>query len=174
MKGLLVLFFLSLSFQALSASLYGVDLKTANRDQLTSAVKNSGLKSVKGAAKDPFYDQYESASVISESSILYLGFVAKTQAFAFAEYEFTGLNQDFMLPILGQRYGAPKVAKASFVSDRSYTWISEDTTIVLYQDWSAYRTRLSYFNSPALQQLKQERGRSLKNLKVVSVMDQAY
>lgn len=174
MKLLSILFFLSLSFHAFAASLYGVELKTANRDQLTSAVKSSGLKNVKGAIKAPFYDQYKSDGAISASSILYLGFESKTQAFAFAEYEFIGLSQNDMLSILELRYGKPKVTKASFVSDQSYTWISGETTIVLYQDWSAYRTRLVYFNSPALQKLKQERGQSMKNLNIVNLMDQAY
>ena len=75
MKGLILSVVLLLfSFAVHSASLFGVELHSSNRDQLRSAVKKSGLKLVREAGKDVFYDQYKSHETISTSSHLYLGY----------------------------------------------------------------------------------------------------
>ena len=176
MKSILITFLLCCSFSVYAVSLYGVELQTAKRDQLRSAVKNAGLKLQKEAGKDGFFDQYKSDSAISVSSSLYLGFVKKTQDFAFAEYEFKGLKQPAMMLHLQQKYGKPVQVKAKFVSDKRYSWSQGGITIHLYQDWAAYRTRLSYINGAALNVLHNERRtlQTQKNIKKILISEQSY
>ncbi len=139
-----------------SAELFGVNLVSASRDELRAAVKMAGVKLVKEAGVGAFHDVYKGDSVLHEAKKLYLGFVKKDKKFAFAEYEFNGLQQPVMLNKLINKYGKAAPTKGKFLTDMSYSWLSDGIKINFYQDWPAHKTRLIYFNPEALQQLRSE------------------
>lgn len=151
---LLLLILIAPQLQA--ASLFGLDLRQATREQMRVAVKNTGAQLITQSVGDGLYDIYASAKLIPDSHRLYLGFVKKDDHVAFVEYEFIGLNQPQLLQRLSSKYGKPSLTPAQFHSDKSYQWLSEGVQIVLYQDWSAYRTRLLYFIPENLALIRQE------------------
>ena len=136
--------------------LFGKDLSATTRDEFRVAVKQSGAKLLSEAGKDAFFDVYEGGALLHNATRLYLGFVKQNNRFAFVEYEFTGLQQPAMLVRLKQKYGEPDKQAATFISDFRYRWQVDGIQIELYQDWSNYKTRLSYTHKPALQQLRAE------------------
>ena len=156
MKLFFLIFLLSYLTQAGGAELFGVNLSTTSRDELRVAVKNAGVKLVQEAGIDAFYDIYKGGGILHKAKHLYLGFVKKDNKFAFAEYEFIGLHQPGMLRKLNKKYGNAKRLKGSFMSDQSYSWLSNGIEITLYQDWPAHKMRLSYVNPEALKQLRVE------------------
>lgn len=139
-----------------AAELFGVALLDAERNQLRLAVKSAGVKLLREAGDDAFFDVYQSDGVMVDSNHLYLGFVKKDNRFAFAEYEFNGLQQPEMLSRLTARYGKPIKSAGKFLTDQSYRWQSNGITIALYADWKAYKTRLLYFNPTTLRVLQDE------------------
>ncbi len=154
---LLTLIFTLLFVQAASAlTLFSVDLNNATRDELRTAVKNSGIDLISEAGDDKFFDHYEANALIPGAQNLYLGFVKETGRWAFIEYDFPGLRQDHMLQLLRAKYGKPGRSRAEFISDAAYQWSVDGVEITLYHDWSAYRTRLIYRNSDNLMQLQRE------------------
>lgn len=157
MKYLLFVLLTWAVFPAYSAQLFGVNLSTATRDELRIAVKNAGVKVVQEAGIDAFFDIYEGDSVLHKAKYLYLGFVKKNQKFAFAEYEFNGLKQPVMLQKLTAKYGKTKPMQGKYFSDVSHSWLSDGIKITLYQDWKGYKTRLTYIDPAALNQLKEEK-----------------
>ena len=157
MKNFIIILLLVCSVQAQAVDLYGVQLREASRDQLLNALKNSGIRLISEAGKDDFYDVYDSSQVLPNSTRFYLGFVKKDGKFAFAEYEFNGLQQRQMLQRLIAKYGKARKINGQYLTDASWTWQIDSITISLKADWGAYKTRLTYQNPAALKQLKQER-----------------
>lgn len=152
----LILFLFASSAQAVE--LFGVELAQASRDQLRGAIKNAGVKLVREAGDDAFFDTYEADSLMPGAKFLYLGFTKKDRQFAFAEYRFSGLSNEPLLQRLKQKYGQPQRAKPRFFSDYRYRWTDGSIEINLYSDWSSYATRLVYFNIQNLTELRAERG----------------
>jgi len=157
MKPFVLILLISFFSHANAAELFGVNLANASRDELRIAVKNSGVKLVQEAGIDAFYDIYKGGAVLHKAKHLYLGFVKKDKKFAFAEYEFIGLQQPGMLRKLNKKYGPAQRSKGKFMSDQSYSWLSNGIKITFYQDWPAHKMRLTYVNPEALKQLKRER-----------------
>ena len=139
-----------------AAELFGVALESSSRDQLRAAVKNAGVRLVREAGADAFFDIYQSDRLLHGSKQLFLGFVKQDNRFAFAEYEFAGLRQPEMVRRLTQKYGKPGQAAGRYMTDRAYNWQSGAITISLYPDWKAYKTRLVYFHPERLVQLQKE------------------
>ncbi len=137
--------------------LFGVNLSTATRDEFRQAVKRSGAKLLSEAGKDTFYDVYQGSSLLQNAGKLYLGFTKTSQQLAFVEYEFNGLQQPALLKKLIQKYGQPAKKPATFLSDFTFQWQKDGVVMSFYQDWAAYKTRLSYIRPGALEQLKQEK-----------------
>lgn len=129
---------------ALALELFGVALESSSRDQLREAAREAGLVLIREGGEDNWFDIYDSSAVLAGSVHFYLGFIKQDQRFAFAEYEFRGLNSKSMLRRLSARYGAPQVQGGKFLSDRSYRWQRDGVEIRLASDWQLYRTRLSY------------------------------
>lgn len=157
MKRYLFIFLLVFVLPAKAVDLFGVKLQDASRDQLRNAVINSGISLISEAGDDVFYDVYNSNQVLHNSSRLYLGFVKKDGKFAFAEYEFNGLQQQEMLQKLNAKYGKARKSNGKYLTDAAWSWQINSITITLQTDWQAYKTRLNYQNPAALKQLKQER-----------------
>ncbi|MCP4877054.1 MAG: hypothetical protein GY896_16480 [Gammaproteobacteria bacterium] len=152
-------------FQPVAAlELFGVDLESTNRDELRGAVKNAGVVLVREGGEDDWYDVYDSSSVLSGSRHLYLGFVRRDQGFAFAEYEFNGLNSKSLLRELNAKYGVAKVHAGRFVSDRRYLWLRDGIEIELASDWQNYKLRLSYINPENLADLRAEQSGANANI----------
>ena len=157
MRYIIIFLLLNLAPCVQAAELFGVGLASASKPQLTSALKTAGVKPLSKATDDPFYDAYQGNSVIHGAARLYLGFVKQSQRFAFAEYEFNGFKHPQMLQRLNQKYGKADQISGKFISDRSYSWLSDGIRVTFYQDWRAYKTRLIYIHPESLQQLKAER-----------------
>ena len=137
-------------------SLFSIDLNNATRQDLRTAVKNSGIELVSEAGDDTFFDHYEADALIPGAQNLYLGFVKETGQWAFIEYDFPGLRQDHVLQLLRVKYGEPGRSGADFISDTAYRWDVDGVEIILYHDWSASRSRLIYRNPANLVQLQRE------------------
>ncbi len=142
---------------AIALELFGVSLESTSRDELREAAKQAGLSLIREGGDDNWFDLYDSSTVLAGSSRFYLGFVKQNQQFAFAEYEFHGLNTRRMLGDLIRKYGAAEVRQGRFVSDRSYHWQQDGIRIDLFSDWHRYKTRLSYTHPANLAELLAER-----------------
>ncbi len=134
----------ALAPRAGALELFGVELETSARDQLRDAARNAGLVLIREGGEDNWFDLYDSSAVLAGSVRFYLGFVKQDQRFAFAEYEFIGLQQKRLLQNLTRKYGPPEVEGGRFVSDRRYRWRRDGIDIELGSDWHNYRTRLIY------------------------------
>jgi len=176
MRKFLIFLLLCVFTQVYAAELFGVNLSGATRDQLRVAVKNAGLKLIQEAGSDGFYDIYKGDSVLYKANHLYLGFVKKDKKFAFAEYEFNGLKHPAMLKRLKSKYGPASLGHGEFITDQSYSWISEGIFIKFYQDWDAYKMRLTYSKPEALQLLRNEQKKFQINTNQLQAgyMEQAY
>lgn len=139
-----------------AVELFGLQLENSSQKQLRDAAKKAGVILIRESDDSLWFDSYDSSSVLPGSSRLYLGFVRKDQRFAFAEYEFVGLNHDQMLASLRQKYGSGQTSRGRFISDREYRWQQDGIQIIFKTDWQNYRTRLSYINPAALRQLQIE------------------
>ncbi len=156
MKIPLICLLLLLALPAHAAQLFGVSLQDANRDQLRSAVKNSGVELISEAGDQAFFDVYDSKNLLPGSVHLYLGFVKQDQTFAFAEYAFNGLRQPQLLQRLSEKYGKPRVKQGKYLSDQSHIWQSGEISISLSHDWQNYQTRLTYARPDKLELLRRE------------------
>lgn len=150
------LFFVIFSSAPQAVKLFGVDLATATKTNLSQAAKNAGARLKSEAGELEFYDEYSSANILKGSDKLFFGFSKKTEKFAFAEYEFKGLNHEEMLQKLSSKYGKPKLIKQIFVSDGIYRWQVAGVEISYYKDWQQYKTRVTYIVPELLAQLKIE------------------
>ncbi len=137
--------------------LFGVTLESATRDELRAAVTQAGMVLTSEGGEDKWYDLYDSSTALEGSSQLYLGFVKQDQRFAFAEYEFKGLQRKQLLRDLTLKYGAAEVQGGRFISDRSYRWQQEGIEIELTGDWQNYKTRLIYVMPANMADLLAER-----------------
>ena len=142
---------------ATALELFGVSLESSNRDELREAAKQAGLTLIREGGEDNWFDLYDSSTVLPGSSRFYLGFVKQNQGFAFAEYEFHGLNTGRMLGDLVRKYGAAEVREGRFVSDRSFHWQRDGIRIDLVSDWHLYKTRLIYTHPANLADLLAEK-----------------
>ena len=176
MKIPLLFLLLVIALPAYPARLFGIDLQDATRDQLRSAVKNSGVELIREGGQEAFFDIYDSSNLLPGSVQLYLGFVKQDQSFAFAEYAFNGLRQPVLLQKLIAKYGKAKVRQGEFMSDRSHFWQSGGITIALNYDWHNYQTRLTYYRSDKLDQLRREQAdfRRQFALQAADFLEQAY
>ncbi|MCP4186191.1 MAG: hypothetical protein GY763_01170 [Gammaproteobacteria bacterium] len=145
-----------LSHAASAAELFGIPLNTAKHDDLVNAVKQAGVGLIREGGETRWFDVYDSKAVLPGSSILYLGYVKQDRRFAFAEYEFIGLKQPQIMEKLSLKYGKPAIVSGKYLSDKRYRWQKNGIDIELWADWRHYRSRLSYVNSVALGDLKQE------------------
>lgn len=140
----IALLLLALNAPAMALELFGVTLESTTRNELRDAARGAGLVLVREGGDGKWFDVYDSSTVIVGSTRFYLGFVKQDQRFAFAEYEFRGLNRKLLLHKLTRKYGAAEVQGGRFVSDRSYRWQSDGIEIELSSDWQNYKTRLIY------------------------------
>ncbi len=155
MKNILIAIILIFNFQALNAAkLFGVDLASATKTSLRQAAKNAGARLKREAGEFEFYDEYFSADILKGSDKLFFGFSKETEKFAFAEYEFKGLNNEVMLRKLTSKYGKPQKIKQKFISDEIYRWNDGGVEISYYKDWHQYKTRVTYIIPELLAQLK--------------------
>jgi len=150
---------------AQAVELYGVQLQQAKKGTFISAIKKAGLKLIREGGDDNFFDIYDSTDALDGSKQMYVGFVKKSQSFAFAEYEFEGFNQSLMLNRLKKKYGQPNIVKGKFISDTAYFWNDAGIEISYTTDWAKYKTRLLFSQPQALAQLKLEKNdKALKQL----------
>ena len=140
-----------------AVELFGIDLAQATRDQLRGAVKNTGVRLVREAGDDEFFDTYEAQDLLPGARHLYLGFTKQDRRFAFAEYRFKGLEQPELLRRLKLKYGEPQPSRSQFMSDYHLRWRDGPIHISLYSDWGSYATRLVYFEPQRLAVLRSER-----------------
>ncbi len=139
---------------AVALELFGVTLETTTRGELREAVKQAGVELIREGGENRNFDVYDPSGVMPGSSRLYLGFEPAEQRFAFAEYEFVGLDTRGLLADLARKYGDPEVDEGRFLSDRGYHWQRDGILIRLHTDWANYRTRLSYADPVALEALR--------------------
>lgn len=136
--------------------LFGVNLESTSRDELSGAVRAAGVKLIREGRDQQGFDVYDSSKVLAGSKRFYLGFAGEDQRFAFAEYEFHGLNPGPMLERLTVRYGAAEIRAGRFVSDRVFYWQRDGIDISLTGDWQNFKTRLSYVHPQNLAALHAE------------------
>lgn len=136
--------------------LFGVNLESTSRDELSSAVTAAGVKLIREGGDEQGFDVYDSSAVLAGSNRFYLGFAGQDQRFAFAEYEFHGLNPGPMLGRLTARYGIAEIRAGRFVSDRAFRWHQDGIDITLTGDWQNFKTRLSYVHPENLADLRAE------------------
>ncbi|MDH3535567.1 MAG: hypothetical protein OER87_07470, partial [Gammaproteobacteria bacterium] len=138
--------------------LFGVALESAGGDELRRAVAEAGMVPIREGGEDAWFDIYDSAAVLDGSTRFYLGVVKQDQRFAFAEYEFRGLNPKPILRRLITKYGAADEIRAGrYLSDRGYRWRRDGIDIELVSDWQNYRFRLSYVDARNLADLQAEK-----------------
>ena len=142
---------------AAALELFGVQLESTDRDALRAAVKEAGVELIREGGEEAWFDVYDSAAVLPGSRRLYLGFVKADARFAFAEYEFAGLDAAPMLAVLRVKYGTPETRGGKYLSDRSYRWQRDGIEIELAPDWHNYRVRLTYVLPSNLAALNAER-----------------
>ena len=140
----LTILLITLSGPTSALELFGIALETAKRDELRAAVKAAGLVPVREGGDDHWFDVYDSSAVLEGSTRFYLGFVKLNQGFAFAEYEFIGLDRKRLVRDLTLKYGAAEIRRGRFVSDQSHRWQRDGIRIELGSDWHNYKTRLIY------------------------------
>ena len=159
-----------------ATGLFGLDLATATQDQFRAAIKKAGAKPVNQASAEQFYDTYQADTLLQNAQQLYVGFVRQSRKFAFAEYELNGLRQLALLQKLQAKYGSGETIKGKYMTDYRYQWQSGEVVIVLYQDWAAYKTRLTYYIKDALNTLKEELPDSGKSghQQISGYLEQAY
>ncbi|MDJ0832223.1 MAG: hypothetical protein QNJ69_01800 [Gammaproteobacteria bacterium] len=159
-----------------AAQLFGISLQDATRDQLRSAVKNSGVELIREGGDQAFFDIYDSKNLLPGSVHLYLGFVKQDQSFAFAEYAFNGLRQPQLLQRLSAKYGQPQLKQGKYLSDQSHVWQSGQISISLSYDWQNYQTRLTYSRPDKLELLRQEQAEYRRQLALQGddFLEQAY
>ena len=141
--------------------LFGVALETTSRDELRAAVKQAGIVTIQEAAEKKWYDVYDSSLVLDGSSRLFLGFVKADQGFAFAKYEFPGIDASRLLKRLKLKYGDAEAGVGRYMSDRSYRWQRDGIEIKLISDWQNYKIRLSYINFTNLATLQAEQSAAI-------------
>jgi hypothetical protein len=158
---ILVIVLLSAAVSSVHAfELFGIDLQNASQEQLRKAVKNSGIRFISEVGGDVPFDVYDSSPVFKGSTRLFLGYLKDGDKFAFAEYEFSGLQQSHrVLSLLTKKYGKAKKSKGLYLSDEVWGWQIDSINISLQTDWRAYKTRLIYRHSEALEELRQEQAR---------------
>jgi hypothetical protein len=154
MRNLLGLTLLFASFATSAVTLFGVDPATVGRAELRTAALSSGAKSIGNAATGAPFEIFRAQELLPGAETLYLGFDPESGAWAFAEYEFIGLEQPSILGILRAKYGNPEVTEPGFISDTAYHWQVDGVQISLYQDWPAYRMRLLYQNPAMMPRLR--------------------
>ena len=142
---------------AAALELFGVELESTDRGALRAAVKAAGVELIREGGDETWFDVYDSAAVLPGSRRLYLGFVKADARFAFAEYEFAGLDAKPVLAALRRKYGPPETRKGRYLSDRSYRWQRGGVEIELVADWHNYRVLLSYVVPDNLAALRAER-----------------
>lgn len=145
---------------ASALELFGVALESTSRDELRAAVKQAGIVPIQEADEKQWYDVYDSSQMLAGSSRLFLGFVKADQGFAFAEYEFPGIDASRLLQQLKLKYGDAEAVVGRYMSDRSYRWQRDGIEIKLISDWQNYKTRLSYINVTNLATLQAEQSAS--------------
>ena len=159
-RGLKYLFVLglssTLSLPVMALELFGVSLEATNRDELRKAAREAGLVLIREGGDDKWFDLYDSSGILTGSKRFFLGFVKKGRRFAFAEYEFRGLNSQQMLRNLTIKYGPAETRIGRYVSDRSYHWQRDGIDIELSSDWQNYKTRLIYIHPLNLVDLRTE------------------
>ncbi len=148
---------LALAGPAAGLELFGVELESTDRDALRAAVRQAGVELIREGGDEAWFDVYDSAAVLPGSRRLYLGFVKADARFAFAEYEFAGLDASAMLAALRAKYGPPETRAGRYLSDRSYRWQRDGVEIELAPDWHNYRVRLTYVVPQSLAALNAER-----------------
>jgi len=159
---LLTLLLITLSGPLAALELFGIALETANRDELRAAVKAAGLVLVREGGDDHWFDVYDSSTALDGSTRFYLGFVKLNQVFAFAEYEFVGLDRRRLVRDLTLKYGAAEIRRGRFLSDQSHRWQRDGIRIELGGDWHNYKTRLTYFSPQNMSKLQAERSVAAK------------
>lgn len=142
---------------AAALELFGVQLESSARGELRNAAKKAGLELIREGGEENWFDLYDSSAALVGSRHLYLGFVKRDQAFAFAEYEFVGLQSKRILQNLKRKYGPAEVQAGRFVSDQRYHWRQDGIHIELRSDWQNYRTRLIYTHPANMAALFAER-----------------
>lgn len=155
----LLIVFLFLPQLSMAVSMFGIELKNAKQNELRRTIRNNGGEVVKEAGRLEFYDEYKSQNLLEGSNRIYLGFLPEDKTFAFAEYEFIGIQQNWMLAKMKKKYGNPITIEGKFISDKIHVWQSEGIEIRFYIDWAAYKTRITYAVPEKLALLKEEKQR---------------
>lgn len=153
----LVVLLMVLSHSAAALELFGVALESTTRDEMRDAAGKAGLVLLREGGDDNWFDVYDSSAVLDGSIRFYLGFVKQDQRFAFAEYEFRGLNSKQLERKLTLKYGKAEVQGGRYISDHSYRWQRDGIEIELNSDWQNYRTRLMYVIPQNMADLHAER-----------------
>ncbi|MFT5219772.1 MAG: hypothetical protein ACI9LO_000567 [Planctomycetota bacterium] len=157
LKSIIPILFCFLSSPAIALELFGVNLESTNSGELRNAAKQAGVVLVKESGDDTWFDVYDSSTVLEGSTLLYLGFVKNSQQFAFAEYEFPGVDTRLLLAKLTRKYGKAAISAGRFISDKRYRWDQDGIAIELRSEWQNYKTHIIYRNPVVFAELLQER-----------------
>ncbi|GEM_PF-580663 len=141
---------------ATALELFGIDLATAERQQLRGAVLRAGaVLERQGGAQ--LFDRYGSAQLLDGSRSLYLGFAPDSGRFAFLEYELRPDHSAWMRDKLVAKYGEPQIKPGTFISDALHLWRVDGIEIRLQRDFDCFCSRLAYVAPEALTKLREQR-----------------
>jgi len=134
--------------------MFGTTLKGAKRDQLRQVFKQGGMIPTR---EDGAYwvDLYDSNGVLNGAAQFAVGYVMKTDEFAYAQYTFpstmnTGLVKE-VIDLVASKYGQPSEKKGQYgLGSVTATWkVGKNMKIEVSRGWPDTTTYLSFVDIPS-------------------------
>jgi hypothetical protein len=141
--------------------LFGVSLKSADREQLRQLFKQNGMQPTR-EDKNYWVDTYNAQGVLEGASEFKAGYVAATDKFAFAEYTFSGFMDTELvgkvINMVSTKYGRPSSKNGSNgLGPVTAKWsVGQGMQIEVSRGWPDTTTFLTFVDSAANKQMKAE------------------
>ncbi len=142
-------------------SLFGVNLKDAERTTLRQAIKQAGVK-VEREDDRFWHDVYDPKAVLDGSSKLTVGYEDKTGRFAVAAYTFPAFvdpgKVSEVVDMVSRKYGKPSEIVGSYqIGAVTATWqLEKGMGIEVSRGWPNTTVTLKYFDRARFVQLQKE------------------
>ncbi len=149
------------AFAAPQIELFGIKLQGANRAQLRQAFLAGGLAPIR--VDDAYWvDTYNPQAVMDEASSFAAGYVAKTGAFAYAEYRFDSFMDtqqvERIARMVANKYGRPATQSGNAqLGAVKYVWkMGDGITIQVQRGWPETTSYLSFIEPKAYSLMRAE------------------
>lgn len=141
--------------------LFGVQLKSATREQLREVFEAGGLQPVR--VEDKYWvDTYSAAGVLDGASGFIAGYVGRTGTFAFAQYEFEGFMDTGLVTqvatMVTHKYGRASTRSGNEgLGPVTYTWkFPQGMTVSVSRGWPDTTTYLTFTDPVAHAEMRAE------------------